>query len=75
MSAEPSINYVRLMREIRDRVSREIAGMTYEEEERWMEDQLAAKNKAPMIPTRPSAHGYEKNVVHRGSAEEPRNDG
>jgi len=45
MSAETPINYVRLMREIRDQVNREIAGMTYEEEQRWMQDQLAAKNK------------------------------
>jgi hypothetical protein len=75
MSAEPPINYVRLMREIRDQVNREIAGMTYEEEQRWMEDQLTAKNKQPMVPARPSVHGHKKNVAHRGSAGASGNDG
>ena len=34
---------VKMMRDIRDKVSREIMGMTYEEQRAWMEKQLAKK--------------------------------
>jgi hypothetical protein len=74
MSAETPINYVRLMREIRDQVNREIAGMTYEEEQRWMQDQLAAKNKLSVAPARPSGHAYPNNLARHDSAEGTAND-
>ncbi|HEX8359411.1 MAG TPA: hypothetical protein VF613_04865 [Longimicrobium sp.] len=35
------------MREIRDRVNREIEGMTFEELERWMDEQLAEEDEPP----------------------------
>jgi len=36
---------VKMMRDIRDQISREIAGMTYEEQRAWMKAQLAKKPK------------------------------
>jgi hypothetical protein len=33
------------MREIRDRISREISGMTFEEEKCWMQEQLARQGR------------------------------
>ena len=34
---------VKMMRDIRDQISREIAGMTFEEQRDWMKKQLAKK--------------------------------
>ena len=34
---------VKMMRDIRDQISREIMGMTYEEQRAWMKAQLAKK--------------------------------
>jgi hypothetical protein len=50
MEDERIVDGVRLMREIRDRVNREIEGMTFEELERWMEEQLADEGE-PSAPS------------------------
>ncbi len=47
MATDKPFDSVRMMREIRDRISREIAGMTFEEEKRWMQEQLARAGKSP----------------------------
>lgn len=39
------IDAVRLMREIRDEISREIEGMSYEEEKRFIQEQLKSQEK------------------------------
>lgn len=49
MEDEPIVDGVRLMREIRDQVNREIAGMSFEELERWMDEQLSEED-APQAP-------------------------
>jgi hypothetical protein len=41
------IDAVRLMREIRDEISREIEGMSYEEEKRYIQERL--EDKGPLI--------------------------
>lgn len=41
MNDEKPVSYVQLMREIRDQVNREISGLTFEEQQRWMQEQLA----------------------------------
>lgn len=46
MAEEKPFSYVRLMREIRDQVNREISGMTFEEQQRWMREQ---RRKAPEL--------------------------
>jgi hypothetical protein len=51
MEDEKIVDGVRLMREIRDRVNREIEGMTFEELERWMDEQLAEKDEPPAPAT------------------------
>jgi len=47
MEDEPVVDGVRLMREIRDQVNREIEGMSFEELERWMDARLAEKAEPP----------------------------
>ena len=39
------VDAVRLMREIRDEISREIRGMSYEEEKRFIQEQLKSQEK------------------------------
>jgi hypothetical protein len=48
MPDEKPISYVRLMREIRDQVNRETAGMTFEEHARWLQEQLVKAE--PLFP-------------------------
>jgi hypothetical protein len=50
MANEKPFDAVQTMREIRDRISREIAGMTFEEEKRWMQEQLARHDRSPAPP-------------------------
>lgn len=40
---EKDFDCVKMMRDIRDQVSREIMGMTYEEQRAWMDKRLAKK--------------------------------
>jgi hypothetical protein len=51
MEDETIVDGVRLMREIRDRINREIEGMTFEEQQRWMEAQLADEDNPPTSVT------------------------
>lgn len=52
MADEKSFNAVRLMRELRDRVTRELDGLTFEEQRRHMHEQIAAaqKQSPPSVP-------------------------
>ena len=45
------VGAVRLMREIRAWVNREIEDMTFEEQQRWMQEQLADKDELPTPAT------------------------
>ncbi len=47
MSDEKPFDAVRLMRELRDRVTRELDGLTFEEQRRHMHEQIAAAQKQP----------------------------
>jgi len=40
MKTEVKVDSVRLMRELRDQISQEITGMSYEEENRYIQDHL-----------------------------------
>ena len=44
MASEKPFSYVRLMREIRDQINREISGMTFEEQQQWMREQRARQH-------------------------------
>lgn len=41
MADEEPFDCVRLMRDIREQIGREMDGMTFEEQRRWIEEQLA----------------------------------
>ena len=45
MKTKPGFDAVRLMREIRDEISREIRDMSYEEEKRYIHEQLKSQEK------------------------------
>jgi len=47
MKSEKTFDAVQTMREIRDALSVEIAGMTYEEERRYIEKNLGEKSAQP----------------------------
>ena len=56
MKDQDRFDAVRLMRKIRDEISREIAGISYEEESRYIQNCLKsqrppAKEKVPHTPT------------------------
>jgi len=51
MEGETIVGAVRLMREIRDQVNREIEGMSFEELKRWMDEQLAREDEPPASVT------------------------
>jgi hypothetical protein len=51
MEDETIVDGVRLMREIRDWVNREIEDMTFEEQQRWMQEQLADRDEPPAPAT------------------------
>ena len=55
MRNEKPFDAVRLMRELRDRASRELEGLTFEEKRRWIQEQLAAKAQPAPPPTREAA--------------------
>ena len=60
MANEKPFDAVRTMRVIRERVSREIAGMTFEEEKRWIQEQLARRdNQSGPSPPSSCATGSE----------------
>ena len=44
-----TIDAVALMRQIRDQMSREIEGMSYEEEKQYLKDRLRVKKQAERI--------------------------
>jgi hypothetical protein len=44
------VSYVRHLPEIRDEVKREIAGMSFEEQQRWRKPQRAMRMKRPFGP-------------------------
>ncbi len=44
-----TIDAVALMRQIRDQMSREIEGMSFEEEKRYLKDRLRVKKQAERI--------------------------
>ena len=50
---EKAFDAVRLMRELRDRVTRELDGLTFEEQRRHIHEQIAAARKQPRssLPT------------------------
>jgi hypothetical protein len=52
MTDETPLDAVRLMRELRDRVTRELDGLTFEEQRRRMHEQIAAaqKQSPPTVP-------------------------
>lgn len=52
MADEKAFDAVRLMRELRDRVTRELDGLTFEEQRRLMHEQIAAaqKQSPPSVP-------------------------
>ena len=52
MADDKPISYVRVMREIRDQMNREIAGMTAEEEKRWLAEQLAKETPPTAVRDR-----------------------
>lgn len=45
MKNKTGIDSVRLMREIRDEISREIRDMSYEEEKRYIQEQIRSQEK------------------------------
>ncbi len=47
MKVKVRADAVRLMREIRDEISRAIAGMSYEEERRYIQDRLKPEGQLP----------------------------
>lgn len=47
MKTKVKVDSVRLMRELRDQISREIAGMSYEEERRYIQEHL--KHQRPLV--------------------------
>jgi hypothetical protein len=51
MEDETMVDAVRLMRQLRDRVTRELDGLTFEETRRWIQDQIAQPNVPPVPPT------------------------
>jgi hypothetical protein len=51
---ENPVNYMRLMREIRAQIGRELAGKTPEERVRWMEEEAAKRNWLSAPP--PAGH-------------------
>jgi hypothetical protein len=59
MANEKPFDAVQTMREIRDRISREIAGMTFDEEKRWMQEKLARHDRSPAPPPVPSSDKRE----------------
>ena len=44
-----TIDAVALMRQIRDQMSREIEGMSFEEEKRYLKDRLRVKKQAERV--------------------------
>jgi hypothetical protein len=50
MKTEKQFDAVRIMREIRDALSAEVAGMSYEEERRFIEEQLKEAKRAEPEP-------------------------
>ncbi len=45
MENKKPFDAVRLMRELRDRMTRELDGLTYEEQHRWIHEQIALRNR------------------------------
>ena len=58
-----TIDAVALMRQIRDQMSREIEGMSFEEEKRYLKDRLRVKKQAKRIEEQKKTIGSS-----RGSA-------
>ena len=58
-----TIDAVALMRQIRDQMSREIEGMSYEEEKQYLKDRLCVKKQAERIEEKKKTIGSS-----RGSA-------
>jgi hypothetical protein len=50
MENEKPFDAVRLMRKLRDRVTRELDGLTYEEQHRWIHEQIALGNRPAARP-------------------------
>ncbi len=61
MADEKPFDAVRLMRELRDRVTRELDGLTFEEQRRHMHEQIAAARKQPW-PSVPTGRGNSGSV-------------
>jgi hypothetical protein len=51
MENEKPFDAVRLMRQLRDRVTRELDGLTFEEKRRWIQQQIAQPHVPPVPPT------------------------
>ncbi len=52
MKTKTDFDAVRMMREIRDEISREIRGMSFEEEKRYIQEQLKSQEKLAKEKTR-----------------------
>jgi hypothetical protein len=48
MEEKTMVDAVRLMRRLRDRVTRELDGLTFEEKRRWIQEQIA-KPREPLV--------------------------
>jgi hypothetical protein len=55
MKTDLRVDAVRLMREIRDEISSEIAGMEYKEQKRYIQDHLAGEKTSFKKKTRSAA--------------------
>ncbi|MBD0321468.1 MAG: hypothetical protein ICV87_14105 [Gemmatimonadetes bacterium] len=63
MSDEQPVSYVKLMREIRDEINREIAGMSAAEEARWFAEQRAELERSGSglgTPDQADPHGVAR---------------
>jgi len=45
MESEKPFDAVRLMRQLRARVTRKLDGLTYKEQHRWIHEQIALRNR------------------------------
>jgi hypothetical protein len=55
------------MREFRDRVSRELDGLTFEEQHRWIQEQIALRRVRVRSQT-PRAKRTSRDLARRGNA-------
>ncbi|HEX8359413.1 MAG TPA: hypothetical protein VF613_04875 [Longimicrobium sp.] len=54
MQNKKTFDAVRLMRELRARVTRELDGLTFEEQHRWIQEQIAQPKTPSIQPMAPN---------------------